>query len=318
MSKQHKQQKKALKSGFRRNKSARYGLAASPLWQLHSIHRLCDLLRISVDEFKAVAADPSYRFFVDQSNPDKPRNIQEPLDQTMVIHYRLAKLLDSIDRPSFLHSATRRRSHLTNADVHRGDHTIASTDIHAFYENTTYAHVKAFLHKDLCWPHDIARLLARCLTVEGHLPTGSAVSPILSYFTHRKLFDNVSTLCTRAGARMTLYIDDVTLSGKNVTPELLHAIKKELLRQGLRTHKDSMVPAGRPAIVTGVVLRSNQMLLRNKQHRKICTLIDEIAAGNVSLTVKLNGHLAVAKSINPEAAGRLREKYRLATSSEQT
>jgi len=244
--KQHKRDKRAYRSGLRKNVSARYPIELSPLFGLSSIHRLCALLRLTLDELQEVAASPTYNCFVDRSKPEKPRDIQEPTDTTMKVHYRMAKLLDSVERPNFLHSATKKRSHVTNADAHRGSHAISSTDISQFYQSTTYGHVKAFFQRDLKWPHDVARLMASALTVDSHLPTGSAVSPILSYFTHRLMFERVSEMCRVARATVTLYIDDLTISGQGSTKALLYRIKEEVRRHGLFTHKDAVVRPGVP------------------------------------------------------------------------
>lgn len=182
---QHKREKKALKRAYKRNVSARYDLTISPLWQLNSIHLLAKYLRITVADLKQLSKTPTYYCFIDKTKPLKPRDIQEPTDMTMRVHYRLVRLLDSIKRPDFLHSATRKRSNITNADTHRSGENIISTDIQKFYESTTLSHVKDFFLKELCWAHDLAKLMAKICTVQGHLPTGSCLSPLMSYFVHR-------------------------------------------------------------------------------------------------------------------------------------
>lgn len=309
-SKQHSREKAALRRGLRRNKSGRYPLEISPLWKLSSLHRLAELLRVSPDELEEIAKAPSYDRFIDKPGTKKERHVQEPLGLTMSVHYRLVKLLDSIKRPEFLHSATKKRSYISNAEAHRAGHAIVQTDIRKFYENTTYQHVKAFLHKGLGWSHDLARLVARACTADGHLPTGSCISPLLSYFVHRQMFAGIEELCRERAVTLTLYVDDLTLSGPHATKALLYEVKSRIRRCDLETHKETYVSPGNAGLVTGVALHGGQVHLRNKQHEAIVQIIDSIAAGDSSLVDGLNGKLAAAQAVEPVAAAKLVQRYK--------
>jgi hypothetical protein len=318
----HKKLKAALKRGYRKNQSARYPLEKSPLWKLTSLHVLARLLRVDPDSLKKLAGSPVYNKFVEQPGTDKERDIQEPMGSTMRLHYRVARLLDSIQRPAFLHSATRRRSNVSNADKHRSSgptHVIVKTDIRKFYEHTTYSHVKAFFHTDLGWPLDLARLLASACTVDGHLPTGSCLSPLLSYFVHKRLFAGIEQLCVEQGVTMTLYVDDITLSGARASKALLHEIKGRIRRRNLETHKDKYIAPGTVGLVTGIAIDGDKLRLRNKQHQSIVKMIDAVAAGDKAQADSLKGKLAAASVVEPAAAERLavRLEQRLASSSNE-
>jgi hypothetical protein len=227
----HKRLKKRLKREIRREQCGRYALESSPLYGLSSIHRLASLLRISVDEFKEVAAHPTYRQTTETDEAGKVRAIQEPLGLTLTLHYRFVRLLDRIKRPAFLHSATRERSHLSNAISHTGMHAMAATDIAKFYENTKTHHLKAFFHVQLGWAHDLAVMMTAALTFEGHLATGSACSPLLSYFTHFKLFERIEALCTQEQVKMS---SGATLAYFALYKDFVRAQKKLSSDRGLR------------------------------------------------------------------------------------
>lgn len=130
----HRREKAAGRARLRKNRSARYPIERSPLWKLSSIHRLAALLDVAVQDVEAVCMAPSYNRFDDQPKPGKEaRHIQEPTESTLGIHYRIAKLLDSIERPDFLHSATKTRSHVTNAQAHLGSGgAVVAMDIRRF------------------------------------------------------------------------------------------------------------------------------------------------------------------------------------------
>lgn len=312
-SQQHRADKAAGRRRLRTNKSARYPIENSPLWGLASIHRLASLIGIPVDDLESVCMSPEYNRFDEQPKPGskpgkEPRHIQEPVEATLRIHYRVAKHLDSIQRPAFLHSATKKRSHVTNAQAHvEAGGAVVAMDIRKFFESTTYHHVKSFFLKDLGCSPDVARLLATVCTADGHLPTGSCISPLLSYFTHRKMFAAVEALCVEQQVTMTLYVDDLTLSGMHATKTMLHRVKALIKRQGLRTQpsKDAVVRPGKAAIITGAVRDGGQLRLRNKHHNSIVTLQDRIANGDDVSINQLRGRVAAARSVEPIAAVRL-------------
>ena len=309
LSKQHKREKSARRSGLRKNKSGRYPLESSPLWKQKSLHKLADLLGTTPEELKGIASNPEYNEFVDKPNTPKERDVQEPLGATMHLHYSLVQLLDRIGRPDFLHSATKKRSYITNAEVHRAGYAIVQTDIRKFYENTTYAHVKSFFFNDLSWSHDVARLVAKVCTVHGHLPTGSCISPLLSYFVHRRMFNGIEEICLRSGVVMTLYVDDLTLSGVHATSALLHQVKARIQRFDLATHKEKYAAPGNVGIVTGVALDNGQLRLRNKQRKAVVETINSIRAGDTRLMDSLRGKLAAAHAVEPGAAAGLMGRY---------
>jgi hypothetical protein len=301
----HRREKTALRRGYRRNESGRYAMEKSPLWKLTSIHLLARLMRVTPEALRATAADPTYNRFVDFTRPAKPRNVQEPTDRTMRIHYRLVKLLDSIQRPNFLHSATRKRSSISNARAHLGGENLAATDIRSFYESTTAQHVKKFFLNELGWPHDIAKIMASICTVDGHLPTGSCLSPLLSFFVHKRMFEDIDAVCAPHSVTMTLYVDDLTLSGRGVTAGLFHSVKRIVGRSNLITHKDRLVPRGRPVNVTGAIVGGSRLRLPNKQHKSVVDLIDEVVAGASDQSQTLDGKIAAARAVDKYAASGL-------------
>jgi Reverse transcriptase (RNA-dependent DNA polymerase) len=296
----HKSEKAALKRGFRKNKSARYPLTNSPLLKLTSIHLLARLLRLDVESMRKLSSSTEYNFFTITSKPNKPREVQEPLRSTMRTHYRFVKLLDSIQRPDFLQSATRNCSNITNAEKHKGGEKVVKTDIKSFYQNTTFHHVKSFFHSDLGWPRDIAKMMALICTVNGHLPTGSCLSPLLSYWVHRKMFENIQVLCESKSVTLTLYVDDLILSGKLANKSLLKQVKNLIGQKGLLTHKDVVIATNYAATVTGVIVDGNQIRVPNEHRLKIINSIDDVANGKVDQLPRLRSQIAYAGAIEPK------------------
>ena len=311
--KQHRLQKLALKRGLRRNSSEKYALEDSPLCKPLGPKKLAALINMSVEEFHSVAKFPVYHYFdVPSKKPGKePRHVQEPRELTLHLHYQFTKLLDRIVRPVFLHSATKKRSHVTNAEAHLGTDPVVCTDIQKFYENTTRAHVKAFLWGDLGWPIDLAGLMADALTVDGHLPTGSSVSPLLSYFTHRRLFAEIEQICLAKGCTVTLFVDDITVSGKHATTTLLHQIKRVLWRADLIAHKDRSARTGSAVVITGAVRDDTKLRLRNEHRKSIVGLLNKLEADGLTIEDQksLAAKIAAAKCVDEIGTAPLKRKF---------
>lgn len=307
----HRLQKLALKRELRRNPSEKYALEVSPLCKIGGPNKLSELLKMSIEEVRSVSKAPTYNFF-DKASKNlgkEPRHIQEPTGLTLHLQYQFVKLLDRIVRPVFLHSATKKRSHVTNAEAHLGTDPVVCTDIQKFYEHTTRAHVKAFLRIDLGWPTDLAGMMANALTVEGHLPTGSAVSPLLSYFTHRRLFAEIEKICLTKGCTVTLFVDDITVSGKHATMALLRRIKRVLLRASLIAHKDRSASAGSAVVITGAVREENKLRLRNKHRKSILDSFKQFEAGDLTIQESLGSKIAAAKCVDPIGAAPFERKF---------
>ncbi|MGV3683761.1 MAG: reverse transcriptase family protein [Acidovorax sp.] len=312
-SKKHLHDRRALKRENRRSPSEKYPLERSPLYMLGGPRELAGLMQLSMDRIKEIARRPDYHCFEEAaSRPGKaPRYIQDPRGDTQTLQYRFAKFLNRIERPAFLHSATRGRSHISNAQAHKGTDPVVCADIEKFYENTTRAHVKDFLLHDLKWPMDLATTMADALTINQHLPTGSAVSPILSYFTHRRMFDDIEVLCVDAGCTLTLFVDDITVSGPRASMSLLRSIKRRLLGRGLRakSSKDKSAPAGSAVIITGAVRDGDQLRIRNEHRKGIIALLAQYEAGAVGVEQSLQSKIAAAKCVDPSGATPLESRF---------
>jgi hypothetical protein len=114
---------------------------------------------------------------------------------------------------------------------------------------------------------DVAAILGRLLTVDDHLATGSTVSPIMSFYASSDMWSAIIRIAREAGCTVTIYMDDVTISGDRVDGEALRAIKREIHAHGLRYHKEKRY-RGNFAEVTGVIIRDGRLLVPNRQRKK--------------------------------------------------
>ncbi|MFN3877498.1 MAG: reverse transcriptase family protein [Brevundimonas sp.] len=244
-------------------------LKLSPLHKLGNHRRLAALLKTDVRSLKAMAAlgERGYTEWDDVSAKGKTRHIENPKPQLKRVQARLATLLALIEPPEFLTCPVKGRSYVTNARHHVGAAEIVTMDVSAYFQSTTWKRVFWFFSKRLCMPSDTAWTLAHLATLNGQLPTGSPLSPVMAYLAHEDMWLNVANLAAGSGCRVTVYMDDLTISGDRVPESLLWAIKQEIHKTGLRLNnkKERRYMRGE-GVVTGVVVTPNGLRLPKRSH----------------------------------------------------
>jgi RNA-directed DNA polymerase len=151
---------------------------------------------------------------------------------------------------------------------------------------------------------DVAGLLANLICYDGHLPTGSSVSPIVSYFAFKPLFDSLYNLATDHNLIMTCYVDDITMSGPSASASVLHEARKLIFRAGLRAHKDRQFGSGPGRMVTGVIVGNERLHLPFSRWKKIRADVRAISgaqtvAEKLAIYPRLTSRLYEAAQIDP-------------------
>ena len=221
----------------------RYHLSQSPLYKATSPSQLAKRLDLGIEEEELERlvnrGDNYVRFY---TGTTKKRAVQKPKERLWALHKRIATWLGRIETPDYLHSAVKGRSYITNAQAHRADTNLIQVDIRSFFQNVTKHAVYVFFMDTMRCRPDVAMLLAKAFTVDEHLPTGSPVSPILSYFAHKRLFDGVANLATEYELAFTAYIDDMCLSGTLASRKILFKVRQIIASNGLKSHKCRFFP----------------------------------------------------------------------------
>ena len=236
--------------------TTRYPLNQCALYAIKSPDQLAQILFISRQTLdKLLSNSENYvRFEV------RGRQIQEPKPNLKKLHKRVALLLAKVETPEYLHSAVKRRSYITNANVHCAPTSTVKLDVKKFYPSArAQAVFHFFLDRLRCAP-DVAGMLTKLLTVDGHLPTGGNASAILSFWAYRDMFDELEQLSRRSEAAFSTYVDDMTITGKNATRSIGFEARKIIGSHRLKSHKSHYFRPGQTKVVTGVALTSGLCL----------------------------------------------------------
>jgi len=242
-------------------------LNQSALYHLTTRPKLAKCLCISIAELRRVCDECRYSDREIITKKGKTRRIQEPRGVLHQIHQKVARLLSRIEAPSFLYCPVKRRSYVSNAACHLQSKEIRTLDIQSYFPSTTRRRIYWFFRTIMKCQPDVAAILASLLTVNDHLATGSPVSPILSFYAFYDMWHDLAQVTAAAGFSITVYMDDVTVSGIAVPERFMWEIRRRIYKAGLHYHKERRFVNGR-AEVTGVILRGGKTLLPNRQHKK--------------------------------------------------
>jgi RNA-directed DNA polymerase len=289
-------------------KKPHYPLERSPFFQLSSKRKLAELLGTTVLRIEEIIRDevPSnnYNIFVDNKTT---RLITEPSGDLARIHKKILNLFTRIEADDFLHSARKKHSYKTNAEQHLQAENILKIDIKKFYPSIKFSHIHDFFRNVLNCSPDVAVILSKICSVKTdngppYLPTGSCISPLLSYYINIKLFRRVAVYCKSRGCEFTLYIDDMTISGTNANKALLNEVAKFIHQAGFGYHKIKLFNSV-PAEITGLIIKNSKIYLPHARARKIRDLHQAFVLSRGShkrrLMSSLIGCLSEAEQIMP-------------------
>lgn len=150
------------------------------------------------------------------------------------------------------HGYIRKRSTLTNAQVHAGSRWLLRADIKDFFASITTGRLEQ-LFLEIGLHSDVARLLACFATIDGHLPLGLHASPLFSNLICLNLDQSLATLASRYEANYTRYSDDLTFSSNGSLPsriELESCVAEEGFQ--LSPNKFRVTQKGQAHYVTGL------------------------------------------------------------------
>lgn len=265
-------------------KLVQYAVHDSPLYKLSSRKRMLTILKMTAEESTSIRRKRVYNLFDTEDKykselpalKHKTRHIQSPEAVLKRVQTRLANLLVRIELPNYLHSARKGCSYKSNARAHAFGHSVARVDIKKFYERAHVSHIQKYFLEELKCSRDIAHRLAELVSYDRRLPTGSPASPIISFLAYRPMFDELHAIATSMGLIMTVYVDDVVVSGLGIASRFIRPAQVVIAKYGLCAHKFFTTCAGLPTVITGLQQTATGESAPPNRFRKIRALETEL------------------------------------------
>lgn len=186
-----------------------------------------------------------------------------------LMHKRLARLLWRIKLPSYVYSPQQGRTIRSNAALHAGQPVRRQLDLKKFYPSTTTEMIRTRLMATFGMYRDVANLIAQLVTIDGRAAFGSTVTPILMIILYRDMFDEIEEACNARGLRFSVWVDDITISGRFVGSGLLEEVRLIVRQYGHRTHKIVYNGPGERGCTTGIWNQGRTLLPSYEQERRL-------------------------------------------------
>jgi RNA-directed DNA polymerase len=255
-----------------RQKYERYEIERSPLSQKPTQRDVATLLGETRDELRRLINYKEHfivRRQITTGKKGKVRDLAYPVARFRAAHERLKFHLNKIKQPSYLFSPRKSRSQRDNAALHLDQDHYLTLDLKQFYPSTGEEMVRHFFRDELGMYDDVAGLLTHLCTIDGKISFGSPVTPVLCTLVHRRMFDKIAHICVTCGLRYSVWVDDLTISGRFVSGEILRKIRIVVQAAGLRTHRIRYRSGNRPVFITGIGVVGAKLIAPNSLDLKI-------------------------------------------------
>lgn len=284
---------------------AKYKLRDSAFFRVKTKKRLARILQISESRLKQlIKLEEGYHTFQKPKKDGTMRNISAPIPILKAVQSRIANLLRRVASPNYLFAPVEGRSYVDNAAHHIGARSFKLLDIEDFFPNCTFNKVLWFFRTKIECANDVAYALAKITTENGRLPQGSPCSPILAFFSYIDMWSEINNRVQADGCKLSVYADDLTLSGDTVHESVAWDVKVILNRHGHKYAKQKeRSRRDRTLEITGVILTPEGVTVPNRQRKKIAKLRSEITKTRSSpqkekMEMQLRGRLAQMEQVH--------------------
>ena len=200
---------------------------------------------------------------------EKLRDLAYPSGRLRAVHERFKFHLDKIKQPNYLYSPRRKRNQRNNAELHVEQQQYLTLDLKQFYPSTSDAMVRQWLCQALSMHVDVAGLLTHLCTIDGKVSFGSPLTPVLCSLVHRSMFDAIAEICDHRGLKYSVWVDDLTISGRFIPAELLAQVREIVRASGMRSHDIVYRSGNRPVFITGIGVVGPKLVAPNALNLKI-------------------------------------------------
>lgn len=248
----------------------RYDFDASPWVKKLTQSDLAALLGTTKERLEKLIDDKEqYITRREQEIGGKLRKLALPVRKLRGVHEHLKFHLNKIKQPPYLFSPRKGRAQRDNAIAHAAGPEILKLDIKQFYPSTTQEDIFRWAYHQAGMLEDVAGMIAKLVAIDGKMPFGSPVSPILTSLVHRPMFDEIYDLSIGHGFVMSLWVDDLAISGTNIPGSFVDDVRQAIRTGGFQSHKIQRLTTSRPAVITGVPVSQGRVQAPYAVHQRV-------------------------------------------------
>lgn len=292
-------------------KPTNYRLEKSPFFRLGSKQKLSELLQVNKKELLLLSKKQPYHSF-EKVVAEKVRHIDTPKKSLYSVQGRIKDLLARIETPHWLFSGKKGVSYIDNAKFHQHSSFVVTCDIKAFYSNCTKERIFQIFKYNFQVVDDVAWILANLLSYEEKVPTGSPSSQVIAYWAYYPTFQRIYQLVKSYDAKISLYVDDITVSSeKEILKDLVYKIKNELEKVG-HTIKESKTKSYRKnefKLITGVAIsNTGELKVPNRRRKKLKDSLAEADFSKKSIVGQISSAQMIEAGYQEKVLSSLKDK----------
>lgn len=237
------------------------------------------------------------------------RFIEEPVDWLKKEQSMILRKLYTLPVSTNAHGFIRKKSPVTNAEVHRKNRTIIRVDLKDFFPSIDAKKIINALTR--YWPRDEAERVARLCTIDGRLPQGAPTSPALANIVACQLDARLAGFANSLDAVYTRYADDIIFSfpkkrSKKFCLKVLLFIQKIIKDCGFRVNRKKTrirYGPGQQRKITGIVVNDKQQLsVPRAYRRKLRARIHQLDPTDQTELRRIRGVIAWMHAVNKHQA----------------
>lgn len=244
-------------------------MASRDLPPIFEGRHLSQLLGLTPTEFARYSTDPDtcYRSFEIAKRSGGVREISTPwpklLESQKWIDWNILRKMPVHDSA---HGFVTGRSNISHARQHLGAKKVLCVDVEDFF-GSIGDHKVLDLFLQAGYPKNVGFLLSKLCTRFGSLPQGGAASPQISNVVMVDIDQALTDLCNERGYKYSRYVDDITISGPDVTRSFSDEVANILLRLKLGLKDSKTRLQSKRQVVTGISIGSGALRLPRSMRR---------------------------------------------------
>lgn len=203
--------------------------------------QLVHLLGLDSDEFGQILdrAPHLYNAYFIRKKSGGRRQIEAPRDELKKIQ---RALVDRIFKELPYHNLIYPRYNRTIKDAlfpHQSQPVVITLDIKDFFPSIRRAAVRD-LYRHFGFTEEVSSLIVRLTTYHGHLPQGAPTSPIIARHYSASFINKILSYLPVTGMQLTVYADDIIISGPVGLKRSVNGITRIARRYGLKINPDKI------------------------------------------------------------------------------
>lgn len=197
------------------------------------------------------------------------RILNPSIKRLKTIQERLqSRILQKLPMPDYAYGAIKGKDNISNARRHQGKKYVFTTDLKNFFPSIRHNQVyQMFL--SFGFSHTVARLLTQLTTYKGKIPQGAPTSSMVANLVFVKTGKRLQEFARKHRLTFTSFVDDLTFSSpidfKDKTSDLIDVITQD----GFKICHNKTNYKTRLPIVTGVIVKNNDLDVSNEFKQKM-------------------------------------------------